>query len=135
MHGRPFVVALIALIAIAAVLPSGTYYHCRMDGTLHMACCCDTTIHPAQPGLVCSPSHKPCCDLFILPPHPDQQSAAIPTVIDQGHSFLALLTVIVPEMVLDHFGDIVGVRERYARPPDRCSSQPPCYMRFCSYLI
>jgi hypothetical protein len=69
---------LCLLVALSTMLPVGTLFRCRMDGSVHLACCCEADAEPAgKAGCPLSGCHRGCCDATVLPPRPHQAMPAI----------------------------------------------------------
>jgi hypothetical protein len=135
---RRLPIAILALfVAIAAMLPSGRVVHCRMGAQAAVAAC---ACAPAAVGVrdlggpTCVPV-EPCCDIVLLPPHPEEQVAEIPCALP-----VALIVVAVPWLQ----GPAVAAQRAQPAPVPgwlvadgrgASRARPPCYVRFCTYLI
>ena len=135
MLSRLTLVALALLIAIAAVLPAGRYYRCRMDGMVHATCCCTANAALTDPGTCSAPDHGTCCDVVVIPSHHDQAMAAIPGVIDHVSPAIAVLAPVVPGLLVGTLEDRRAARDRPPRPSAGHRAEARIYQRFCTYLI
>lgn len=133
-HLKLAVLAL--LVALAAALPSGRVVHCRMTAPVPgAACACAPAPAAAREldGPACVPV-KPCCDVVLLPPHPEEQVAEVPCVPP-----VAPIVVAAPWLR----GPVVAAPRAQAAPlaalladgRGASRARPPSYVRFCTYLI
>lgn len=124
------------LVAVAAMLPSGRLVHCRMSAPAAAgACACAMAPTEAREldGPSCVPV-KPCCDVVLLPPHPEEQTAELPGVLPA-----ALIVTAAPWL---QGPAVAPPRARAAAGPavladgrGASRARPPSYIRFCTYLI
>jgi len=125
---------LCLLVVLSTMLPVGRLFRCRMDGSLHLECCCDAAATSAteKTGDAHIGCQQGCCDVTLLRPHPHQ---VMPTAADHHMPVMQVCDVLPPVRgppALLH--PVLHVSAAFPGPLVAAWIPPPLRIRFCISL-